>query len=50
MIFPEGTLVSKDTRPVSKKFADKCGIVSRYPEVLYTSNYNEPFQPIRLPG
>lgn len=28
MIFPEGTLVSKDTRPISKKFAEKTGIVS----------------------
>ncbi|KAG8880142.1 hypothetical protein FRB98_005314 [Tulasnella sp. 332] len=26
MIFPEGTLVSKDTRPLSKKYADKVGI------------------------
>lgn len=26
MIFPEGTLVSRDTRPLSKKFADKTGI------------------------
>lgn len=28
MIFPEGTLVSVDTRPLSKKYADKIGIVS----------------------
>lgn len=28
IIYPEGTLVSKDTRPISKKFADKLGIVS----------------------
>ena len=27
MIFPEGTLVSKDTRPLSKKYADKMGFV-----------------------
>lgn len=27
IIFPEGTLVSKDTRPLSKKYADKTGIV-----------------------
>jgi len=26
MIFPEGTLVSRDTRPLSKKYADKIGI------------------------
>ncbi len=28
ILYPEGTLVSPDTRPVSKKFADKLGIVS----------------------
>lgn len=28
IIYPEGTLVSKNTRPISKKFADKTGIVS----------------------
>jgi 1-acyl-sn-glycerol-3-phosphate acyltransferase len=27
MLYPEGTLVSKDTRPRSKKYADKMGIV-----------------------
>lgn len=27
ILYPEGTLVSSDTRPVSKKFADKIGIV-----------------------
>jgi len=26
ILYPEGTLVSKDTRPLSKKFADKMGI------------------------
>jgi hypothetical protein len=26
-LYPEGTLVSKDTRPISRKFADKQGIV-----------------------
>ncbi|KAH7880506.1 acyltransferase-domain-containing protein [Lentinula edodes] len=26
ILYPEGTLVSKDTRPISKKFADKMGI------------------------
>lgn len=30
MLYPEGTLVSKDTRPISQKFADKTGIVSVY--------------------
>ena len=28
ILYPEGTLVSPDTRPVSKKYADKLGIVS----------------------
>jgi len=28
LLYPEGTLVSKDTRPISRKFADKMGIVS----------------------
>jgi hypothetical protein len=28
IIYPEGTLVSKDTRPISKKYAEKMGIVS----------------------
>lgn len=27
VLYPEGTLVSKDTRPISKKFAEKMGIV-----------------------
>ena len=31
MLYPEGTLVSKDTRPRSKKYADKMGIVSHLP-------------------
>lgn len=26
LLYPEGTLVSKDTRPISKKFADKIGV------------------------
>ena len=28
ILYPEGTLVSPNTRPVSKKYADKMGIVS----------------------
>jgi lysocardiolipin and lysophospholipid acyltransferase len=28
ILYPEGTLVSKLTRPISKKYADKMGIVS----------------------
>jgi len=31
MLYPEGTLVSKNTRPQSKKFAEKMGIVSHLP-------------------
>jgi len=27
MIFPEGTLISKDTLPISRKYADKMGYV-----------------------
>jgi len=30
IIFPEGTLVTKETRPVSRKYAEKCGIVSAF--------------------
>lgn len=30
ILYPEGTLVSKDTRPISKKYADKLGIVCRH--------------------
>jgi len=32
LLYPEGTLVSVDTRPVSKKFADKLGI----PDMMHT--------------
>lgn len=28
ILYPEGTLVSRDTKPVSKKYAEKLGIVS----------------------
>ena len=34
LVYPEGTLVSKDTRPTSKKFADKMGIVSHKPLLI----------------
>lgn len=27
ILFPEGTLVSKDTRPISNKYAEKIGVV-----------------------
>lgn len=30
ILYPEGTLVSQNTRPISKKYADKLGIVSPY--------------------
>ncbi|EIM83363.1 acyltransferase-domain-containing protein [Stereum hirsutum FP-91666 SS1] len=32
ILYPEGTLVSKDTRPISKKYADKIGI----PDMVHT--------------
>ena len=31
ILYPEGTLVSKDTRPISKKYAEKLGIVRIVP-------------------
>lgn len=34
ILYPEGTLVSRDTRPISKKYADKLGVVSPLPPVL----------------
>ena len=37
IIYPEGTLVSKNTRPISKKFADKTGIVSSKSDCSKTS-------------
>jgi len=37
ILYPEGTLVSKNTRPISKKFADKIGIVS--PSLLPRKHY-----------
>jgi 1-acyl-sn-glycerol-3-phosphate acyltransferase len=37
ILYPEGTLVSRDTRPISKKFADKLGIVSSLPFSLIIS-------------
>lgn len=35
VLYPEGTLVSKDTRPISKKYADKLGIVRHICVFLY---------------
>lgn len=37
LLYPEGTLVSKDTRPISRKFAEKMGIV-RFAKVLSLCN------------
>jgi 1-acyl-sn-glycerol-3-phosphate acyltransferase len=37
LLYPEGTLVSKDTRPVSKKFADKMGIVCLPPRSSFSN-------------
>lgn len=36
ILYPEGTLVSKDTRPISKKYADKLGIVRRIRIFLFS--------------
>ena len=35
VLYPEGTLVSQNTRPISKKFADKMGIVRRQRNLLH---------------
>jgi lysocardiolipin and lysophospholipid acyltransferase len=35
ILYPEGTLVSPDTRPISKKYADKLGIVSYLTPFFY---------------
>jgi len=34
LVYPEGTLVSANTRPVSKKYADKSGIVRYFASLL----------------
>jgi 1-acyl-sn-glycerol-3-phosphate acyltransferase len=39
ILYPEGTLVSQDTRPISKKYADKLGIVSPYTVLPSTITY-----------
>jgi 1-acyl-sn-glycerol-3-phosphate acyltransferase len=36
ILYPEGTLISPNTRPISKKYADKLGIVSS-PSSCYRS-------------
>ena len=36
ILYPEGTLVSNNTRPLSKKFADKMGIVSHDSLSIFT--------------
>jgi 1-acyl-sn-glycerol-3-phosphate acyltransferase len=38
ILYPEGTLVSQQTRPISKKFADKMGIVSSILAYICHSN------------
>jgi 1-acyl-sn-glycerol-3-phosphate acyltransferase len=35
ILYPEGTLVSPNTRPISKKYADKLGIVRFLPFISY---------------
>ena len=40
ILYPEGTLVSPDTRPISKKYADKLGIVSRPPLLPPLADYH----------
>jgi len=40
LLYPEGTLVSRDTRPVSKKFADKMGIVCSTPSGITKRKLN----------
>lgn len=44
LLYPEGTLVSRDTKPISKKFADKIGIVSRTPYLPWFSLLTSHFQ------
>ena len=41
MVYPEGTLISKDTRPQSKKFADKMGIVRQLLPNLFFKSVDE---------
>ena len=40
ILYPEGTLVSPDTRPISKKYADKLGIVSCPPLLPPLADYH----------
>lgn len=37
ILYPEGTLVSKDTRPISKKYADKMGIVGSIADIQHNT-------------
>jgi len=40
ILYPEGTLVSHATRPISKKFADKMGIVSSFiTDICHSNSY-----------
>lgn len=46
ILYPEGTLISKDTRPISKKYADKLGIVRHYiPSIFHQQTLNTVGQP-----
>jgi len=38
ILFPEGTLVSKNTRPISRKYADKLGVVRFHHHVVRSDN------------
>jgi 1-acyl-sn-glycerol-3-phosphate acyltransferase len=40
ILYPEGTLVSRDTRPISKKYAEKLGIVSLSPVLSFAHQLN----------
>jgi hypothetical protein len=40
ILYPEGTLVSPNTRPISKKFAEKIGIVSLALSRLYLHQHH----------
>jgi len=42
ILFPEGTLVSKDTRPISRKYAAKLGVVRFYHYVARSGNDHIP--------
>lgn len=43
LLYPEGTLVSPNTRPISKKFAEKEGIVSTEQVLAYYDGWYLPY-------